>query len=66
VVGVGIGVGANKVLTVKVGRRCMNDLTTRVGLMQRKQRKAAAPASRPARAPARAARRRKPATSSGE
>ncbi|HVE82046.1 MAG TPA: EcsC family protein [Myxococcales bacterium] len=65
VIGVGIGVGANKLLTVKVGRRCMNDLKTRAALLRRKQRKAA-PVSRPARAPARAARTRKPASRSGE
>ena len=65
VIGVGIGVGTNKVLTVRVGRRCMNELRTRASLRRRKQRAAAAPASRPARAPVRATRARKPASRSG-
>ncbi|HYV47571.1 MAG TPA: EcsC family protein [Myxococcaceae bacterium] len=66
VIGIGIGVGANKLLTRKVGKRCMSDLETRVSMLRRKQqRKAAAPASRPARTPARtAARTRKPASRS--
>jgi EcsC family protein len=62
VIGVGVGAGANKLLTGKVGRRCMNDLKTRVAVQKRKQQRKAAPASRPARAPARAARTRKPAS----
>ena len=62
VIGVGIGVGVNKVLTVKVGRRCLNELRTRTALRRRKQRTAAAA---PARTPVRATRARKPASRSG-
>jgi uncharacterized protein (DUF697 family) len=64
VVGVGIGVGANKLLTLKVGKRCMSDLEARVAVMRRKQQRKAAPPPRPARASARAARTRKPASRS--
>lgn len=65
VVGVGIGVGANKLLTMKVGKRCMSDLQARVAVLRRKQQRKAAPAPRPvAHAPARAARTRKPASRS--